>query len=646
MIIPRLGDIRRKLHQVLERERISWRTFLEPKKIVSLLFRYGYFQFFLVGGSGVVINLAITWLFTEYVFGLEHYFSAYLIGIAVNLLWNFMLYSFALFKTKHNHIQRMMVYVVYAIAITWINTAIVATVTPIVGLQYYLLVIAATIFALSSVNFFVFKLSLFKEGVDLSEGESARAVNFITMYRAEILIFFLALALRIAMIAAAPSVELHTYGLGADGSDYVNEAKNILAGNGFSRSYEAPFLPDAIRTPLYPLFLAGVYFVFGSFIPAVGVQAVLSSFIPLICMRIVSFFARYRSMIITVGVITAIEPHIAFFTTFFASEGVFIVLLYAALLLILESYRANALSVYATAGLVLGLAALARPIVTYLPPILAIFFAITAYMRKTPVLILKHFALFVAVFAIVVSPWMVRNYVTFDSFGMGTVGWFNVYTRLAATVVAVDEGKDFYTSYQELLNELSVRGHIAHPPPVSEYEIQHPQWGPILREESLRIIGEHPRAFVIYMISAPISVLTQDNTLLVLQRFLPIEAQRPPFSPTLYVSQHGIVEGVKAIAPYLRGGYLIPYVGRALWSALFVLALIGSVIAWRRGNRFEAAFMGMFVAYIVLLSINAGAQIDGRYRIQFLIAEIALAVVALESMYDWMGKKFERRITT
>ncbi|MGC9467492.1 MAG: hypothetical protein ACP5HS_02780 [Anaerolineae bacterium] len=38
---------------------------------------------------------------------------------------------------------------------------------------------------------------------------------------------------------------------------------NMLDGNGFAIGWEAPFCPTAIRTPLYPLFLAGVYGVFG-----------------------------------------------------------------------------------------------------------------------------------------------------------------------------------------------------------------------------------------------------------------------------------------------------------------------------------------------------------------------------------------------
>ena len=41
-------------------------------------------RFFATGATGAAINLAATWLLTHFVFGVENYFAAYLIGIAAN----------------------------------------------------------------------------------------------------------------------------------------------------------------------------------------------------------------------------------------------------------------------------------------------------------------------------------------------------------------------------------------------------------------------------------------------------------------------------------------------------------------------------------------------------------------------------------
>jgi hypothetical protein len=48
-----------------------------------------------------------------------------------------------------------------------------------------------------------------------------------------------------------------------DGRYYALIARNVLNHNGYSGEEEEPFLPTLVRTPGYPLFLAGVYQVFG-----------------------------------------------------------------------------------------------------------------------------------------------------------------------------------------------------------------------------------------------------------------------------------------------------------------------------------------------------------------------------------------------
>lgn len=165
MMLPTIADLKEGFVRLREREALTWSMLLNPVRVLLLLYKYKYVHFFIVGGSGVALNLGITWALTTFVFGLESYFNAYLIGIAANLIWNFMLYSFALFKTKGDHMRRLSLFVAYFIAMTWFNTLIVRTIVGIVGVEYYLVVIGGVILMLSTVNFFVFKLSLFKESI-------------------------------------------------------------------------------------------------------------------------------------------------------------------------------------------------------------------------------------------------------------------------------------------------------------------------------------------------------------------------------------------------------------------------------------------------------------------------------------------------
>jgi 4-amino-4-deoxy-L-arabinose transferase-like glycosyltransferase len=456
---------------------------------------------------------------------------------------------------------------------------------------------------------------------------------FLSRNRLLVAVFLVALLVRLALIMVAPEANLSTYALGADGSDYVNEARNILNGHGFSRSTGEPYLPDAIRTPLYPLFLAGVYALFGSFGAVPYMQALLGSTVPVVGVLLAGLFVRDRRALLAAGALLVFEPHTLFATTFFASEGLFVPMLVLGLYLLVRSVRRRDEPQLLIAALILGLSALVRPITFYLPGLLLVALAYHAYERRIPAKeALRYLAAFTAVFLLAVSPWLVRNYMHFGMPSMSTVGWFNVYTRLAATSRAIETGEEFYVSYRALLDELSVRGYVAHPPPVSELEIQDPRFGEVLKKESLRVIAEHPRGFILFAASVPVSVLTQDNTLGIIEWMTGYRPARPSFSPTLYLSQHGLRETLAAVAPYLAGPYIVPYLMRLVWGALFVFAFAGAVILWMRKERFAALFLFGFIPFVILFSLNAGAQIDGRYRTQIIVVEAALAAVALERL--------------
>ena len=146
------------------------------KKLIALahfiLIEHKYLHFFVTGTSGVVLNLFVTWFLTTFVFGLQNYFKAYVIALAVNLVYNFALHTKVTFGTKGGHGRRFVWFTVYSLALTALSAYIVRTVTPIVGLEYYLFVIAATIAVFSCVTFVFFKFFLFREKPE--DGENPR----------------------------------------------------------------------------------------------------------------------------------------------------------------------------------------------------------------------------------------------------------------------------------------------------------------------------------------------------------------------------------------------------------------------------------------------------------------------------------------
>jgi len=163
MHIPTIIELKRDFSLFCERERIGAAILLRPLSVVDILARYRFLHFLVIGGGGAVLGLGLIWFLTTFVFGLEGYFTAYLIGTGVSLAFNFTMYSLVIFKTSHQHARRLIVYFLYIIFIIAIQAAVVRTITPLVGLEWYLVVIASVVGLFSVINFLVFKLSIFKE---------------------------------------------------------------------------------------------------------------------------------------------------------------------------------------------------------------------------------------------------------------------------------------------------------------------------------------------------------------------------------------------------------------------------------------------------------------------------------------------------
>ena len=70
-----------------------------------------------------------------------------------------------------------------------------------------------------------------------------------------LLILLLALTVRVGFVVAFPDPLEETR--------YRTIAVNLLAGNGFSSDASAPYRPSEAAAPVYPLFIATVYAVFG-----------------------------------------------------------------------------------------------------------------------------------------------------------------------------------------------------------------------------------------------------------------------------------------------------------------------------------------------------------------------------------------------
>lgn len=138
-------------------------NYLNPIDWLKFFHKIRFLHFAAVGITGVAINLALTWTFVEFFFGREKYFYGYLIGLTANTIYNFTLHTIVTYKTKKNHSKRFLAFVTYTALYTVVQASLVKWLTPIIGIDYYIFVIAFIIACGSIVTFTLFKFWLFKE---------------------------------------------------------------------------------------------------------------------------------------------------------------------------------------------------------------------------------------------------------------------------------------------------------------------------------------------------------------------------------------------------------------------------------------------------------------------------------------------------
>ena len=236
-----------------------------------------------------------------------------------------------------------------------------------------------------------------------------------------------------------------------DASEYDRLAVNILEHRVFSFSTPPSFTPNLSRTPGYPLFLAAVYLIFGhNVIVAIFFQIVIGG---------IAIFLTYRLGVMlfneTVALFAALfmatSPTLIIQGNFLLTEPLFTLLLLSGLYFLTSFFIEGRIFHLVMSGLLLSLSALTRPIALYFPLALIPLFAYKyrkSISRMTVVLLV-----FVIVFLLPVSGWVIRNYRITGTPMFCNIGDVNLLYYRAAGIMADVSGESFDATKQEFRQE-------------------------------------------------------------------------------------------------------------------------------------------------------------------------------------------------
>lgn len=211
-------------------------------------------------------------------------------------------------------------------------------------------------------------------------------------------VLVVAFVLRALAVIAIP-------GCGPDGREYDQIAQNVRHAHGFSLSPAPPFVPETLRDPLYPLFLSGLYTLFGRVFQVVyWAQALLSTFAVYLIGRIAQSLFGVR-IALTAAALTAFHLPSIIYVPDILTETLYTVLLLSGFALVCNPrLRISG----AGAGL-LGLAVLTRSEALAFALILIVFSPLISTGRWSALSWKRAAVTFVCLLS-VISPWLVRNY--------------------------------------------------------------------------------------------------------------------------------------------------------------------------------------------------------------------------------------------
>lgn len=200
----------------------------------------------------------------------------------------------------------------------------------------------------------------------------------------------------------------------------------VLAATGkFTRFPDAPrFVPEVIRTPVYPAFVAVVYRLFGPHQLAVAL-AQTGVFVA-ICMMVYALALRVTSdRVVALGAAaaTALFPPLPYFVSLVMTELWTTGLFTAAMWMVVRAFGDRSIRRFIWIGVLFGVTTLSRPVFVLFPPLLAaVGTLVLPFLRIHPRAAPKQWAAMLTAFAVTLLPWFGYNYATLGRVTLSPAG--------------------------------------------------------------------------------------------------------------------------------------------------------------------------------------------------------------------------------
>lgn len=410
-----------------------------------------------------------------------------------------------------------------------------------------------------------------------------------------------------------------------DALGYISIAESLVAGEGFSRNG----MPSAVRTPVYPLFLAVLYFLRlpmpWSILILQNIIASLSGFILYKIGK--NLFSERVGQI--AGFIYIIEPYMLMTSNLATTETFFNFLIICFFYFFSHFYISETGGKeLILSGIFLGLATLTRPIALYAILLVALLLAVRFlfFSHKIKKLILS-FLLFFAAFISVLFPWSLRQHNLFGSWRITNIDANMLYFRTAPIVVSKQEG----VSYTEAIDILKIRLKEKFPDFDDEKVYNSFDYYSYMSGETKRLVQSDPMlVFRTFAVSAMPAMFGTGYDYM-LEDIGGIERKNARLNYSKLLLDEGF-GGIKTVIANIDIFFFFNFGGAAMWGVFYLLILLSLIHkeVWRRYAIAIIPILG-FLGYFVFFSL--GASVHARYRMPSFPFILLLFGFALDFFY-------------
>ncbi len=440
-------------------------------------------------------------------------------------------------------------------------------------------------------------------------------------------LYFLMLTLELLVAWFILSTHGFNFYQGGDSPGYMLLAQNLVEHGTFSFAGGAPYYPTNFRTPGYLLFLALIYLVFHSFIPAIFLGALVSAFAaPLIYLIAREIFSD--NLAFTAGILTAIEPMGLFLGVSILTEGIFTPFLFLFVFCFVKYLNTSKRSYLWYSSALLGAATLVRPVMFYFWPI-AIIFIILKTKNLEWRTVLKIVIMFVAIFFLVLSPWLIRNKISVNSWQItGLQGYVFFIDHYGAVLRYLGEAGP--------LSDIQAKAYAIAGDKIFTFGGSNK-----LFEVAINGIREHKFAYANIYAKSLISFFIANGYKSLFIDILGVPA-KAPYIPFEFFLRFDFKSISKTFADMDFTGFLIYWGSKVLWVAIFLSFLSSLIYLLFSRNykiiRTEAIYIAVVIFYFALIT-GPTAVGGGRTKAPINGLIFMFAIFGVYKLFEFLRKK-------